>query len=54
MYAFLFLIVILMEFQEEIEINVLHELPYLTRSHIPFSFKSLLPGIILVVVVPPQ
>ena len=38
MYAFLFLVVILMEFQEQTKINLFHKLPYLTRSHFLFSF----------------
>lgn len=51
---FLFLVVILLEFQEKLEINLLHTLPYLTRSRIVFSFKSLLPKITVGVVIPPQ
>lgn len=40
-----------MEFQKEIDINGLHELPYFSTSHILFCFESLLPKITLLVLV---
>ena len=40
-----------MEFQKEMDINWLHELPYLSTSHMLFCFESLLPEITLLVLV---
>lgn len=53
-YAFLIFIVTLMEFQEEIETNLLHKLPYCNQKSYSVVFLSLLPKLTLVIVICPR